>query len=145
MLSANREGYLPLIIVVHYKTVCNNYILSINYLFKLLNGCHLIGTIKPSLHLLLTLLINSLLINTCEALNLQFSNISFIFIKKKNTFPIWYVMGKGRRMSSAKGGFKLVYHRAPHILCHCFYSILCVFCNFVYSNQILVGVDLHLV
>ncbi len=52
MLGANSEGYLPLIIVVHYKTVCNNNKLSINDLFKLLNGCHIIGTIQPSLMLL---------------------------------------------------------------------------------------------
>ncbi len=30
MLGVNSEGYLPLIIVVHYKTACNNNKLSIN-------------------------------------------------------------------------------------------------------------------
>ncbi len=51
LLSANSKNYLHLSIVVHYKTVPNNNVLSVNYSFiqiRLLNECHLIGTIKPS-------------------------------------------------------------------------------------------------
>ncbi len=48
----NIGNYLHLKFVVHYKTVRSNNVFSVNYSFNsiLLNGCHLIGTIKPSLH-----------------------------------------------------------------------------------------------
>ncbi len=57
--NSNSGNYLHLSVVVHYKTVLNNNVLSVNFLCQ----CHHIGTIKPSLHLTLpdTFIFNFLL------------------------------------------------------------------------------------
>ncbi len=52
LLIANSGNYLHLSIVVHYKKVCNNNLLRVNFNFNSnYYICHLIGTIKPSVHL----------------------------------------------------------------------------------------------
>ncbi len=54
LLIANSGNYLHLSIVVHYKIVRTNNVLSVNIVLikiRLLKGCHLIGTIKHSIHL----------------------------------------------------------------------------------------------
>ncbi len=116
---------------------------KLSYLLKLLNRCSLIGTIKTSLHLPQPYPINTFLLNTREVLNLHFSNIFYFIFLKINSFPIWYVMGKERRMSSSKGGFELVdriksYQKKVRSL-RLTLLFYCVFCNFVYPNQTVVG------
>ncbi len=128
--------YLHLGIVVHYKTVCNNNVLSVQFLFKL-NRC-LFEKIKPPLPLpdkyfliYWTLFFDFLIIS--------------LFLLKLNAFPMWYVMRKWRRTSSAKGSFELGFIasksscNAIYHLCHCSCCLPGVFCCLVQPKHMLVG------
>ncbi len=68
-----------------------------------------------------------------------------LFLLKINAFPMWYVMRKWRRTSSAKGSFELgfiaskSYCYAIYHLCHCSCCLPGVFCCLVQPKHMLVG------
>ncbi len=140
LLRSISGRYLHLSIVVQYKTVCNNYIINIEcklYIYlKLLNGCCLIGTIKPSLNLPLP-----------KTPKHPWDTLFYIYINTYiiNAFLIRYVMWKGRRANSAKGRYKLrlivskSHCYALYHLRHCSCCIAGVFCSVVLPNHTFVG------
>ncbi len=110
LLIANSGNYLHLSIVVHYKIVRTNNVLSVNIVLikiRLLNGCHLIGTIKHSIHL--------------------YPN------------PTLYEIWKGRKKFGKRQIRTRVDHVKKHMPYHLYYWNFASLCNLNYPNHTLVG------
>ncbi len=105
-------------------------------ILKLLNGCRF-GTIKPSLHLTL-ILTNKHLWGNLFSLFDYFLNFFFNI----NSFLIRCVMWKGRRMSSAKGGFQLGSIASKKILAACCTTYLSCCLTGVFCNVIQVTINI---